>query len=68
MTNSVYIEALAVGILTAVFGTLLSRIIPYSSPPFILLSYFIVGFLIHLFCQITRINKWYCTNGNACNT
>ena len=27
---------------------------------------FISGFLFHIFCEITMINKWYCKNGHAC--
>ena len=27
---------------------------------------FLVGASIHLFCEFTGINKWYCKNGNAC--
>ena len=27
---------------------------------------FILGASIHLFCEFTGINGWYCKNGNAC--
>ena len=27
---------------------------------------FITGFLIHIICEISGLNKWYCSNGNAC--
>ena len=30
------------------------------------LSYFITGALIHIICEFTKINKWYCSNGHAC--
>jgi hypothetical protein len=26
---------------------------------------FIIGALVHLLCEITGVNKWYCKNGNA---
>ena len=29
-------------------------------------SLVVTGMLIHLLCEYTGINKWYCTNGNAC--
>lgn len=28
--------------------------------------FFVSGFLFHLFCEFSGINKWYCKNGNAC--
>jgi hypothetical protein len=30
------------------------------------LVFFITGVLIHIICEYTRINKWYCKHGNAC--
>jgi hypothetical protein len=27
---------------------------------------FVTGFLIHIICQISGINHWYCKNGVAC--
>lgn len=27
---------------------------------------FLTGFLIHIICQISGINHWYCKNGLAC--
>lgn len=29
---------------------------------------FIIGILVHLLCEFSGVNKWYCVNGNACNT
>ena len=29
-------------------------------------SFFVTGVIIHLLCEGTGINKWYCKNGNAC--
>ena len=26
----------------------------------------IIGVLVHLLCEYTNINKWYCKNGYAC--
>ncbi len=33
---------------------------------FLALVFFITGVLIHIICEATQINKWYCTHGNAC--
>jgi len=27
---------------------------------------FLTGVFLHLFYEVTRMNKWYCKNGNAC--
>ena len=27
---------------------------------------FITGFLIHIICEFSGLNKWYCSNGHAC--
>lgn len=77
MNPIVLLEALIVGILTAIFGFIISTLIMFFSIKdfsrekyqywyYILLSYFITGFLFHLICEATGINKWYCVNGNAC--
>ena len=30
------------------------------------ISLFLTGFLVHLLCEFTGINGWYCKNGRAC--
>ena len=65
------IEALVVGFFVSVFGLIISTLIMYLSDkdfsitnyPFwkyVVLSYFVTGFLFHILCEITGINKWYC--------
>jgi len=34
----------------------------------VILNLFITGFVIHIICEISGINKYYCKNGNACKT
>ena len=29
------------------------------------ISLFFTGFILHILCEYTGINKWYCKNGNA---
>ena len=72
-----YIEGIFVGLATMILGTFLSVLAMYSSKDFkiskidfwpsMLITNFLTGFLIHIICQWTGINKWYCKNGNACN-
>jgi ABC-type antimicrobial peptide transport system permease subunit len=30
------------------------------------ISLFFTGFFLHLLCEFTGLNKWYCKNGVAC--
>jgi|TARA_B110000196_G_scaffold149267_1_gene128937 hypothetical protein len=33
----------------------------------VFLSNAVTGALLHLLCEVTGVNKWYCKNGNACS-
>lgn len=75
MTN-LFIEALTVGIATAIIGFIISTLFMLPSKNFsfkkyhfwpqVILAFFITGILIHLLCEVSGINKWYCKNGVAC--
>lgn len=75
------IEAIVVGIITIIVGTLSGKILSTYTNSNVMLpevcnswnknyvmekSLFLTGFLTHILCQITGINKWYCSNGLAC--
>jgi hypothetical protein len=71
------LEVLSVGVLTAIIGFICSTALMYAfTDNFsfekyhfwwqVLLSYFLTGCLIHIICQVSGINKWYCENGVAC--
>ena len=74
--NNLFKEAVVVGIATSILGTILSYVFmalnegklnfKFDHWNTIILSEFLVGFLIHYICEYTGINKWYCDNGNAC--
>ena len=77
MNPIVLLEALIVGIFTTIFGFIISTVMMYLFVTdfsfkkyhywhYIVSSYFITGFLFHIICEATNINKWYCVNGNAC--
>lgn len=74
---SYFIEAIVVGIATMILGTILSigsmyigqanfEISQVTFWPSLLLTNFLLGFLIHVICEWTGVNKWYCQKGYAC--
>ena len=73
------LEAVVVGIITVIVGNIVGFIIGKSLSvdlPTVCkdwnkyytmeISLFLTGFLIHLICEFSGINKWYCKNGFAC--
>ncbi len=56
--NKILLEAIVAGcILMIVY-----KQIPSGTP----FRVFLAGFLVHLVREFSGINRWYCTNGNAC--
>ena len=60
------IEAILVGILTIFIFYIVNIILEYCNIKSIILITFLTGFTIHIICQFTGVNKWYCKNGLAC--
>ena len=73
------IEAIIVGFINLIVGygllyTTYTFILPDLKKNFIkcnkyycvLIMLFLAGVIIHLICEITKVNKWYCKNGYAC--
>ena len=74
------IEAVVVGMVTVVVGTIVAFILgrffstdlpkickAWNKNHIMEISLFFTGFLIHIICEFTGINGWYCKNGNACS-
>jgi len=64
-------EAISVGILVIIMGYLIIYLMKemklnMSRENQMTLGFFSLGVSIHLLCEFTGINKWYCKNGNAC--
>ena len=73
------IEAGVVGIATVIVGSLVGFILgkyfstnlpaickSWNKNHIMELSLFFTGFFLHLICEFSGVNKWYCKNGNAC--
>ena len=78
----IIIEAIFVGIITVIIGYMSKYILDklYNMEEKINIyeswnknyimeqNLFLTGFLIHIICQISGINTWYCKHGIACKT
>lgn len=77
--QSIITEALVVGLLTVIIGTiigfLIAKLTKINLPDIckdwnkyytMEISLFLTGVAIHLLCEYSGINKWYCKNGVAC--
>ena len=77
--KQIIIEAIVVGIITVIIGNisglLVASVLKVNLPEIcndwnkyytMEITLFLTGFLIHLLCEFTGINKWYCKNGFAC--
>lgn len=74
--TNLFVEALVVGVITAVAGFIISTLFMLTSEEFswkkyhfwpqVLLSYFITGMVLHLGFEFFGANKWYCRHGTAC--
>ena len=73
------VEAIVVGIATVIIGSLVGYVMgklmgqdlpikckEWNKNHIMEITLFITGFLIHLFSELSGLNKWYCKNGNAC--
>ena len=63
-------EIVSVGLMTSLIGTLMCYNADLGITDWRKLSIclFFLGAIIHILCELSGINKWYCTNGNACIT
>jgi NhaP-type Na+/H+ or K+/H+ antiporter len=77
-TPQIAVEAVAVGSLTLLVGVGVGFVLSYLPRPtdpkqwnkyhVMELSLFVTGVLIHLICEGTGLNRYYCLHGNAAPT
>jgi hypothetical protein len=66
--GSVLIEALVVGALLAAMLAIATVLYPIDGPQRAIWIGIVVGALTHLLFEVTKANRWYCTNGAACKS
>ena len=73
ITLNIIKEGFMIGLVTLIIGFIIKFIIDYLFKPkddnkyyIFIIILFITGFIAHIICQYTGINKWYCKNGVAC--
>jgi hypothetical protein len=71
------IEALVIAIVISIIGFIIGTSLmflnnpdfsfsKYKFWPYVVLGYFLTGFVTHLFFQWSGGNTWYCKHGDAC--
>jgi hypothetical protein len=73
MYSKLLIEALVVGIVVSVLGVALHHLMvkvignhDINNMTVYVGHLFAVGVLTHVLCEVIGVNRWYCSNGNAC--
>ena len=71
VNNQLLMEAIAVGLVVVVLGYLVVYCmslmkLKMNKDMQMVLGFFMLGFITHLFCEFTGVNKWYCKKGHAC--
>ena len=73
------IEAVVVGISVVIIGSLVGYVVgrslsvdipklckEWNKNHIMEITLFLTGFILHLVCEFSGVNGWYCDNGNAC--
>lgn len=70
------VELIVIALMVMIIGLIISYIFMYLQSPqetlnfqywwVIALSFALTGIIVHLICEFSGLNTWYCKNGNAC--
>ena len=72
------IESAAIGVLVVLVGLVVSYVVgmfhegtksackDWNKNHVMEITLFFIGVAVHLVCEFSGINRWYCKNGNAC--
>lgn len=63
---SIVLEAVVVGLALAILMGLSNWVFPIQGSRDAVVTGFVLGSLFHLVCEMTKVNRWYCTHGTAC--
>tara|TARA_B110001469_G_C9602591_1_gene299430 strand:- start:1161 stop:1388 length:228 start_codon:yes stop_codon:yes gene_type:complete len=71
VSKQLLMEAIAVGIVVVALGYLIVYVmslmkLKMNKEKQMVLGFFMLGFITHIVCEFTGINKWYCKKGHAC--
>ena len=77
---SLLTECVAVGAVVVVVGVVVSYVVgmfhegtksackDWNKNHVMEITLFFIGVVVHLVCEFSGINRWYCKNGNACKS
>ena len=81
MNSNVLKEAIGAGFLGMFIGTIIGKTLEKmygSTLPKVCnswnkyyimeISLFLTNFIIHIFCELVGLNRWYCLNGSVCQS
>jgi len=81
MNSTVLKEAIGVGFLGMIIGSIIGKTLEkmqgislpkvcnsWNKYHIMEISLFLTNFIIHIFCELIGLNRWYCLNGSACQS
>lgn len=67
ISQKLIVEAIVVGLGLMILWYIMNFVDKNIWKKNMLISMFVTGVVFHLIAEFTGVNKWYCSNGNACS-